>query len=71
MVLDSSIGKGSDSEIFQFAIFIVNVPSPSAGAECAKIAYSIMVRIAQTWVAPKLRRGNWMHLAIGHNVLLH
>ena len=42
----SSVDKGSNSESFQLAVLILRV-RVQAGAESAKIAYSMKVRIAQ------------------------
>ena len=53
MVLVSSVGKGLDSKSFQLALLIVRV-RVQAGAECAKIAYSMRVQIAQARVAPNV-----------------
>ena len=51
MVFLSSVTTGSDSESFQLAVLIVRV-QVQAGGECAKITYSMRVRIAQARVAP-------------------
>ena len=52
VVLVSSVGTGLDSKSFQLDVLIVRV-RVQAGAECAKIAYSMSVQIAQARVAPK------------------
>ena len=53
MVLISTVGNVSDYESFQLAVLIVHV-RVQPGAECAKIAYSMGMRIAQARVAPKI-----------------
>lgn len=51
MALVRTVRRGSDSESFQLAKFIVRVRI-KAGAECAKMIYSMWVRTAQARVAP-------------------
>ena len=50
VILVSSVGKVSDYEL---AVLIVRV-RVQPGAECARIAYSMRVRIAQARVAPNV-----------------
>ena len=53
MVLVSSVGKFSAYESFQLAVLIVRV-RVLPRAECAKIAYSVRVQIAQARFAPNV-----------------
>ena len=53
LVLVSSVSKVSDYESFQSAVLIVRV-LVRPGAECAKITYSMRVRIARARVTPNV-----------------